>query len=231
MEFQGKIHLVLLTYRTVSYKTRLHVFPPPPPRYPRGQKFLLTKYLFFKFIFKNFLLTGKSADLNSQRSPWVFHPKFTRKKSPKQYKNGAFLQGSQIRTTTNLLHKQGPNHFGKARFRSLAISVKEFLFWSHRLEKYFTTLMDTQRDVYFEKPKLLNFRAWAKKQGQKIQGHFGYVWPNYCIRLNPVSPLSMVLSMWLTFDFRLNTYNSQITPKYDIGRKEFMRLPSHVCHR
>ena len=62
--------------------------------------------------------------------------------------------------------------------------------------------------------------------------HLGYFWPNYQNYIGIVSPLSMrnvsgSFSYKKTLVLRSKTYNSQIIPKYYIGRKEFRQEPSH----
>ena len=56
-------------------------------------------------------------------------------------------------------------------------------------------------------------------------------WPIYQHYFGTVSPLSMGNCIWFfflqkTWVFMSKTYNSQITPKYDIGHKEFVKEPS-----
>ena len=89
---------------------------------------------------------------------------------------------------------------------------------------------DTQRGFFFS--KILNFWAWADKLGWNFLRHLGYFRPNYQHYFGTASPLSMGKCIWFfflqkTLVFRSKTYNSQITPKYDIGRKEFGKDPSH----
>ena len=42
--------------------------------------------------------------------------------------------------------------------------------------------------------------------------------------------LSPIISI-CALDFRPKTYSPQLTPKYDIGRKEFVRLPLYIRRR
>ena len=77
--------------------------------------------------------------------------------------------------------------------------------------------------VFFLNPKILGM---GRQIGPKILGAFG-VSATYSTHLGVVSPLSMVLSIWLfflqnTLVFRTKTYKSQINPKYDNGRKLFL---------
>ena len=90
--------------------------------------------------------------------------------------------------------------------------------------------MDTQRDFF---SKIRNFWAWADKLGWNFLRHLGYFRPNNQHYFGTVSPLSMRKCIWFfflqkTLVFRSTTYNSQITPKYDIGRKEFAKYSLHM---
>ena len=106
------------------------------------------------------------------------------------------------------------------------------LHWEWRLILYScfdlhseTGTTDTQRDFF---SKISNFWAWADKLGRKFWGYLGFFQPKYSTHFGTVSPLFMALSIWLlfstkNFDFQAKTHKSQITPKYDIGRKEIAK--------
>ena len=76
---------------------------------------------------------------------------------------------------------------------------------------------DTQRKLFFENPKLLGL---GRQTGPKYLGELLDIFGQ------TTAPFFMVLSMWLfflqkTLVFRPETYKSQISPKYDIGCKNF----------
>ena len=56
--------------------------------------------------------------------------------------------------------------------------------------------MDTKRELFLKIPI---FWAWADRLGKKFFGHLGYFRPNYNTHLGSVTPLSMVLIIWLFF--------------------------------
>ena len=69
--------------------------------------------------------------------------------------------------------------------------------------------MDTQKELFFENPKLLGLarQIGPKNLGSLVHGHEHVV-------------------IFFTKFWILGL--KHITPKYDIGRKEFVRLPSHI---
>ena len=69
--------------------------------------------------------------------------------------------------------------------------------------------MDTQRELFFENPKLLGL---ARQIGPKNLGSLVHGLEHVVVLFHKI------------LDFR----SKHITPKYDIVREEFVKLPSHI---
>ena len=87
---------------------------------------------------------------------------------------------------------------------------------------------DTQKDLFFKNPKLLGL---VRQIGLKFFEAFGVFAAKVSALFWHCQSLvhgKMYLGLFPkeTLVFRSKTYNTQITPKYDIGRKEFGKEPS-----